>query len=191
VVTAHADDGTEAEDEAWALTQAIGGHWRELRRGASMRPLLEHLFGHGPERLDLGQSDTLDVLVQRDGWRMCELADALRVDASSATRAVARLHDEGLVTRRPSATDGRVVVVDATPAGRHRQAAVARRRREAVSTMLADFSLDDRRRLATLLGRLVDSLDRYAEGLHQPPSPAGDGPGPAPVTALPVAEPTP
>ena len=186
MVTARADDGTEAEDEAAALTQAIGAHWRELRRGASMRPLLEHLFGHGPERLDLGQSDTLDVLVQGDGWRMCELADALRVDASTATRAVARLHDEGLVVRRPSATDGRVVVVDATPAGRRRHEVVARRRREAVSTMLADFSLDDRRRLATLLGRLVDALDRYAEGLHQPPPSADESHQPPPSALPPV-----
>ena len=162
-----APDG--ADDEVSALTQAIGAHWRELRRGASMRPLLEHLFGHGPERLDLGQSDTLDVVVQRDGWRMCELAEALRVDASTATRAVARLHDDGLVVRRHSATDGRVVVVDATPAGRRRHGDIALRRREAVSTMLADFSLDDRRRLASLLGRLVEALDDYAAGLQEPP----------------------
>ena len=155
-------------DELAALTQAIGASWRELRRGASMRPLLEHLFGNGPERLDLGPSDTRDVLVQRDGWRMCELAEALRVDASTATRAVARLHDDGLVVRRHSETDGRVVVVDATPAGRRRHAVIAGRRKEAVSTMLADFSLDDRRRLATLLGRLVDALDDYATGLQAP-----------------------
>lgn len=148
-----------------------------------MRPLLDHLFGTGPERLDLGQSDTLDVLVQRDGWRMCELADALRVDASTATRAVARLHDDGLVVRRHSATDGRVVVVDATPAGRRRHATIAARRREAVSTMLAGFSLDDRRNLATLLERLVGALDDYAAGLTEPPEAATGKPEPEPAAS--------
>ena len=155
-------------EEVPALTAAIGAHWRELRRGASMRPLLDHLFGQGPERLDLGQSDTLDVLVQRDGWRRCELAEALRVDASTATRGGARLHDQGLAVRRHSATDGRVVVVDATDAGRRRHAAIALRRREAMSTMLSGFTLEDRRRLATLLGRLVEALDDYSAGLQEP-----------------------
>ena len=47
--------------------------------------------------------DTLDLLVQQPAWRMSELAEALRVDPSTATRAVQRLVRAGLADRRSRA----------------------------------------------------------------------------------------
>src|SRR3954451_25371811 len=70
----------------------IGAAWRELRRASTqaLRPLL---FGTGPDALELGQVGTLDLLALHGPVRMRDLAEALRVDASTATRAVARLVD--------------------------------------------------------------------------------------------------
>jgi DNA-binding MarR family transcriptional regulator len=93
---------------------------------------------------------------------MSELAERLRVDASTATRAVDRLVRAGLATRRRDPDDARGVRVAATPAGRARLEEVVRRRRTALRAILADFDDDDRRRLAELLERLVAGVDAFA-----------------------------
>jgi DNA-binding MarR family transcriptional regulator len=96
---------------------------------------------------------------------MSELAEALRVDPSTATRAVHRLVRAGLADRGTGAADGRVVMVSATDDGRNRHAAIARRRRDSLARMLGEFNLDERRQLADLLDRLVAALDHLAADL--------------------------
>jgi DNA-binding MarR family transcriptional regulator len=150
-------------DEERALNTRIGLAWKELRRGAAMAALRERLFGCGDDALEPGQYDTLELLVQRDAWRMSELAEALRVDASTATRAVQRLLRIGLADRRPHEDDGRVVMVSATPTGRTRFDAISSSRRAVMSRVMAEFDLEEREQLASLLERFVVSLDREAD----------------------------
>jgi predicted ArsR family transcriptional regulator len=90
---------------------------------------------------------------------MCELAEALRVDPSTATRAVQRLVNDGLAERRQSTDDGRVVLVYPSAEGKRRHAAVARRRVRALCRILGAFDADERAQLAGLLGRFVDAFD--------------------------------
>ena len=139
--------------------------WRELRRGASAAALRDHFFGTGDDALDPGQMDTLDLLIQRPEWRMSELAEALRVDPSTATRAVQRLVIDGLAERRPSGADGRVVMVVASAEGRRRHEDVALRRVTAMGRLLAVFDADERARLADLMMRFVHSLDDLVDEL--------------------------
>ena len=139
--------------------------WRELRRGASTSAIRNYFYGTGDDALDPGQMDTLDVLMTRRGWRMSELAEALRVDPSTATRAVQRLVKDGLAERRPSETDGRVVVVVPSRTGRRHHAAVAKRRVRAMRAMLAEFDADERVQLAELMSRFVAALDHFAAQL--------------------------
>ncbi len=153
------DPGGVGHDEDRQLAARIGTAWKEMRRGAAMAVLRDQLFGIGSDALEPGQYDTLELLVQRPAWRMGDLAEALRVDPSSATRAVQRLVRDGLAERSASADDGRVVMVGATPAGCERQAAIARRRRELMAAILAAFDPAERRSLADLLDRFVRALD--------------------------------
>jgi DNA-binding MarR family transcriptional regulator len=143
----------------------IGSAWKELRRGAAMSTVRDWFYGTGDDALELGQVDTLDLLAAEDSWRMTDLADALRVDPSTATRAVQRLVRAGLAERRQSDEDGRVVMVSATAAGRARHEAVAGRRRKAMETMLAEFDDAERQQLADLLERFVAALDHLADQL--------------------------
>ena len=138
--------------------------WRELRRGASMQRLRALVIGVGPEALDLGQLDTLELLVRRSRLRMSELADGLRIDNSSATRAVARLVDAGLARREPSPGDARGVIVVPTTEGIARWESISSRWRSAMTEMLAAFHFDERAALADLLDRLVVSLDEWVAG---------------------------
>jgi DNA-binding MarR family transcriptional regulator len=151
--------------EELELARRIGTAWKELRRGAGMTVVRDHLFGVGKDALEPGQVDTLDLLAHQGAWRMSDLADALRVDPSTATRAVQRLERAGLGERHPSPDDGRVVLVSATRLGLRRHDAIECRRRETLGTMLAAFTHDERVQLAELMTRLVESLDDFAERL--------------------------
>ncbi len=149
-------------EEEHALSQRIGTAWKELRRGAAMATLRDHLFGAGDNALEPGQFDTLELLVQRRAWRMSELADALRVDPSTATRAVQRLLRTGLAERHPYREDGRVVMVSASPDGRRRYEAIARCRWTFMDRVMTTFSAEERRDMASLLERLVAAADEVA-----------------------------
>jgi DNA-binding MarR family transcriptional regulator len=151
------DDPAELE-----VAVRIGTAWKELRRGAAMSAVRDWFYGTGVDAIELGQVDTLDLLAAQDSWRMTDLADALRVDPSTATRAVQRLVRSGLAERRQSDDDGRVVMVSATAAGRARHDAVAQRRRKALEVMLSEFDEEERRQLAELLERFVLALDHLA-----------------------------
>ena len=92
------------EDERLAALH-IGTAWKELRRGAAMSILRDHMFGAGKDAVEPGQVDTLDLLVQQPAWRMSDLADALRVDPSTATRgrcSVSSAPGSPSVSRRPT-----------------------------------------------------------------------------------------
>ena len=112
--------------------------------------------------------DTLDLLVQQPGWRMGDLADALRVDPSTATRAIQRLEKFGLATRCSSTDDKRVVVVSATESGRRRHADAAARRQELIIHIMSTFDRDEFGELAVYLDRFVGSLDQFVAQLNQP-----------------------
>ena len=144
-----------------AVLFRVGAAWRELRRGASMQAFRPMVYGAGDDALDLGQVDALDLLVFHGSVRMGELAEALRVDASTATRAVNRLVDAGLAERERSDEDGRVMVVAITKRGAEVHRALMARRRDAIAAILSEFSPHDQVELATLLERFVAGLDKY------------------------------
>lgn len=104
-----------------------------------MGRLIEHFFGIGDDALEIGQMDTLDLLVQQPEWRMGDLAEALRVDPSTATRAVQRLEKFGLAQRSTGTSDKRVVMVSASVSGRARHAEAATRREELLQHIMSAY----------------------------------------------------
>ena len=161
-----ADDQRAAAHDATVDTR-IGSAWKELRRGAAMSVLRDHLFGAGSDALEPGQVDTLDLLVARDSWRMSELAEALRVDPSTATRAVQRLVNAGMAERTACTNDARVVKVSATAAGRARQESINDLRRETMTAMLASFDPYEREQFAEYMERFVATLDEFVRQLDR------------------------
>ena len=146
---------------------AIGNAWRDLRRGAAASSLRSKLFGEGESALDPGRVDTLDLLVEREFWRMGDLAEALRVDPSTATRAIQRLEKLELAERTTLASDGRVVTVAVTSAGRARHNIITERRLKVMIKILSDFAPEDQAKLAQLLTQFVTSVDDVA-GTFEP-----------------------
>lgn len=157
------------------VAMRVGRAWREIRRGASMSRLIEYLFGVGDDALEIGQMDTLDLLVQQPAWRMGDLADALRVDPSTATRAVQRLEKFGLATRCNSPEDKRVVMVSATSAGHERHADAAAHRQELMQHILSSFGHGELENLASTLERFIGAIDEFVDHLPRQTSPIDRG----------------
>lgn len=101
-----------------------------------------------------GQEQVLTLLAAENGRTMGDLAATLRVRPPTASKTVARLAAQGLVERRTTSGDGRVVRVDLTDEGRRRAEAV-----DSVWAGLEAESIDgldgkDRKRLKKLLRKI-------------------------------------
>jgi DNA-binding MarR family transcriptional regulator len=109
--------------------------------------------------LSIASMSVLGSLFRHGDLTVGELAALERVQPPSMTRHINALEEGGYVTRTPHETDGRVVVVELTPAGRDRVLADRRRRDEWLSRQLRDLTAEEReilRAAAPLLQRLAE-----------------------------------
>jgi len=88
-----------------------------------------------------------------------EIADHLRLDASTVTRQVLQMEAAGYVSRGRDETDGRRSVITATPAGLEALARTRAARAEVYADVLAQWAPDEVVVLADALTRLNGSLD--------------------------------
>jgi DNA-binding MarR family transcriptional regulator len=155
---------TQPDDDVRRIALA----WRELRRGASGAVLRAHLLGPDGPPLEQAQLDALEILAgEASGWRMSEFADALRVDPSTATRAIGRLERHGLAERSAGETDRRIVTARATAAGQRTVKQVGRLRAIGMERLLEPFDASEREQFAELLERFVSSIDELVAELER------------------------
>lgn len=151
-----------ATEQNLEMAGRIGRAWREIRRGSSASALRELIYGpceNSDVTVEPGQMDALDLLVTVESCRMGDLAEHLRIDPSTATRAAQRLVKDELARRVDHEGDGRVVELAATDKGRAVHAAVAERRRAVILTMMERFDARERAQLAEFLERFVAAAD--------------------------------
>ena len=99
--------------------------------GVAARSLAEH-----ESAVSLPQYRALVVLASRGPQRPVDLAHALGVDPSTATRMCDRLAQKRLINRRRDITDRRVVVMDLSASGRRLVDSVTERRRQEIDRIL-------------------------------------------------------
>ena len=142
--------------------------WRELRRGATGAVLRSHLLGPDGPALEQAQLDALEILAsQPSGLRMSEFADALRVDPSTATRAVTRLERHGLAERVAVEDDQRFVTARVTADGARMVKQVSRLRAIGMQRLLEPFDDTEREQFAELLERFVGSIDELVAEIER------------------------
>ncbi len=71
-----------------------------------------------PHNVSLQAWRILATLSELDNQSLSELADHTGAELSYLSRAILGVEEKGLVTRKPSATDKRTVLLSLTPAGR-------------------------------------------------------------------------
>lgn len=129
-----------------------------------------------PSGLSLAAAATLATLERSGPQRLTELAAREGVTQPAMTQLVSRLQGEGLVTRDIDPSDGRVVRVGITDAGR---AALAHRREvrsRRLAQLLARLSPADRDALLAAVPA-IEALVQLAEAPDSPGTPGGSEPG--------------
>ena len=97
--------------------------------------------------------------LSRDGDQtMTELAVSLGVTQRRITALVDALVGDGLVQRRPHATDGRSTVVSITDAGAIQQAESWEQFQANISTVFADLTPEQQRQLIEITPVLTEAL---------------------------------
>ena len=148
-----------ANDIELELAGRIGRAWREIRRGSTAGQARDAIFGVGGSAIEPGQMDALELLVTVESCRMGDLAEYLRIDPSTATRAVQRLIKDNLAERVQHSGDGRVVAISVTERGRRIHGEVNDRRRAILLAVMNDFEPEERFVLADLMERFTLSVD--------------------------------
>jgi DNA-binding MarR family transcriptional regulator len=92
--------------------------------------------------------------------RVSRLAERIGLDVSTTSRKVAELEEAGLVARTLDPADRRAAVISPTARADELVARMREARDRAFGEMLAGWDPDDRARLADLLERLVDEMQR-------------------------------
>ncbi|GAA2741735.1 MarR family winged helix-turn-helix transcriptional regulator [Kitasatospora cinereorecta] len=90
------------------------------------------------DELPQNQAAVLGWLIREGPRTTSELADLQRVRHQSMARTVSLLADAGLVTQQPHPSDGRKLLVAATPAGTAALHAQRARREAAIATALTE-----------------------------------------------------
>ncbi|HWE14078.1 MAG TPA: MarR family transcriptional regulator [Solirubrobacteraceae bacterium] len=114
------------------------------------------------EDVTLAQYRVLIELASRGPLRVADLADALAVDRSTATRMCDRLVRKRLVTRRRTSDDRRVVRVSLTAAGAELVAEVSRRRRAEIHEIVGRMPTSHR-------VLVVEALQAFSEAAGEVP----------------------
>ena len=115
------------------------------------------------EDVTLAQYRALVELAARGPQRPADLASALGVDRSTATRMCDRLVRKQLVQRRRISADRRGVRISLTPAGRALVEEVTRRRRVEIAQILRRMPRADRASALTALRVFADAAGEVPE----------------------------
>lgn len=144
-----------------ALDQAVTMEFILLYHRLAQRYLRQFL-GHGPSPLHnplRGQGQVIAALKKRDGISTKELAAMLDIRTASLNELLVKLEAKGLIERSRSASDGRVIVVRLTEAGR----AVEQAPIDELSLFYEELSDDDKRQLVRALDSISSAVKRAEE----------------------------
>ena len=127
----------------------------------AMERTAAHVTARRGDGVDKAAFSVLHRLVHDGPQRSSALAEAMLADPSTISRHVAQLVGLGYVRRQADPDDGRATVLAATPSGTTCAHVSRRRRNDAMATVVADWSVQDRLTLTTLLARFTTDLEHH------------------------------
>jgi DNA-binding MarR family transcriptional regulator len=137
------DETPTAEDAVLRFVMAMGRRFRARIDGDTVDP---------------SQAAILHTLKCRGAMRLGDLAESMRLDASTVSRHVHQLDERGLVRRDPDPADGRASIVGVTAEGLAALALTFEQRRAFVTDAMAGWDAADRDRLRDDILRLTADL---------------------------------
>ncbi len=113
--------------------------------------------------LTVSQCYGLKAVCETGPLSVNELAGALYLEKSTASRLASGLEAAGLAVRSPDPEDRRSIRLAATPAGRRAHAGIEADLRREYATLLEDFEPEVRSAMTELLGRLTRAVGSRVE----------------------------
>jgi DNA-binding MarR family transcriptional regulator len=132
-------------DLAWLLPRTLGAEERQ------------------PDPLPRSELEVMRLLGRRPGTGVNTVARELGLQPSNVSASVRSLVERGLVERRPSAQDGRQVLLFLTPAARASRRARERRWATELEHVLHDLPAADRIRLLAAAPALAGLAQRLSD----------------------------
>jgi len=117
--------------------------------------------------LDIAAFPVLSMLDRCGPVRHAVLAERIGLDASTVSRRVRALEEQGLVSVTPDDQDARARQVELRPAGRQVLEQLREQRRDLVREAVAPWSAADREHLRGLLDRLNQDLSIHPSHLQE------------------------
>lgn len=114
------------------------------------------------ESLPMAQVELLACLAERDGTRVGELAQLLRLAPNSVSTLVQQLSDAGFLHRERDPADRRAALLRLTPAGAAALAGWQRAHERRLGSALTRLSEDDRRAIVAALPALSNLVEALA-----------------------------
>jgi DNA-binding MarR family transcriptional regulator len=139
----HPEDPSTAEEAVLRLMMALGRRFRQRQVG---------------DLVDPAQAGLLYTLKCHGAMRLGDVADAMKLDASTVSRHVHQLGEKGFLQRDSDPEDARARIIDISPEGRAALKTTFDQRRAFVADAVADWSERDRDQVRTLLTRLTAAL---------------------------------
>ncbi len=109
------------------------------------------------------QAETLQLIADRGAVSTSLLAMMLGIDPSTASRNLAGLQEDGLVTRKKATDDGRQTDVRLTPKGKRAADAATASSAQALSNVLEKINRTDRQKVLDALDALAKAIDGGSE----------------------------
>lgn len=134
-------------------------------REASLSSLQERLKQTAGVSVDRAGFQVLRYLDSTGSARLSEIAAAMGLDPSTASRHVRWLEREKLIVRRGDPEDRRVAVLSLSDRGADALGKLVEARNEFFAALLQDWSGEDLERLAPLLDRLASDLQKKGRSL--------------------------
>lgn len=141
--TAVTTEPETADEAVLQLTMALGRRFRQRQAG---------------DLVDPAQAGLLYTLKCHGAMRLGDVAEAMKLDASTVSRHVQQLGDKGFLQRDSDPEDARARIIDISLEGRAALKSSFDQRRAFVAEALTDWSDRDRNELRTLLSRLTTAL---------------------------------
>jgi DNA-binding MarR family transcriptional regulator len=155
------DAGSRADLERELLEEMTS--WAPQDRGGVFKAWHRH-------SLSLVHLNVLTALEAEGPLAMKRLAEAMDVSDASATGIVDRMEKRGLVERRHSTEDRRVVRVHPTPAGEQVFSDMAAHRREMLAQVLAELNAEEMAALLIGMRAIHAARRRVMDQICSPPA---------------------
>jgi len=175
---ARSEEPTNPLVDHFADLMAVLPRLSQFSRTLARGELVERALADSGVALDRPSMSVLSSLsIAGEPLRVGEIARRMNVAGPHVTRLVHDLERRRLARRVSDPDDGRARLVELTEAGQDAANAYVRSVLGWIGGALTDWPPDDLRTLGTLLTRLVDDLNAYAQR-DAAPLPDGDEPTP-------------